>query len=204
MSNPAAKSHPADSSGHPRPAFQEVYAELQPRIRHYMRRLVGAAEAEDLTQEVFIKVSQALPDFRGDGKVSTWVYRIATNAALDRLRDSSSRTGGPVPLQIGRLTERPPDATQLLARKEMSQCIRRYVDALPPSFRAVVLLSEEEGLSNLDIAETLGVTLETVKIRLHRARARLRKALGTGCSLYRDERNELGCEPRRGGVSPAG
>lgn len=98
--------------------------------------------------------------------------------------------------------ERSPNPVQVLARREMNQCIRRYVDALPPSYRVVVLLSEEEGLTNHEIAETLGVSLETAKIRLRRARVRLKKALGTGCSLYRDERNELGCEPRDGSVSP--
>lgn len=185
--------------------FQEIYAELHPRIRRYLRGLVGSSEAEDLTQEVFIKVHQALPHFRGDCKVSTWVYRIATNAAFDRLRSPSFRGAGQVMLQIGRpAPERPPGAEQELVRKEMNECIRRYIDELPPSYRSVVLLSEEEGLTNQEIAEALGVTLETVKITLHRARARLKKALGTGCALYRDERNELGCEPRSGGVSPGG
>ena len=86
----------------------------------------------------------------------------------------------------------------------MNECIRRYIDELPPSFRSVVLLSEEEGLANQEIAVALGISLETVKIRLHRARARLKKALGSGCALYWDERNELGCEPKSGDVSPGG
>ena len=63
---------------------------------------MGRSEAEDLTQEVFVKVHQALPKFRGDCKVSTWVYRIATHAAFDRLRSPSFRGTGHVMLQIGR------------------------------------------------------------------------------------------------------
>jgi RNA polymerase sigma-70 factor, ECF subfamily len=66
-----------------------------------------------------------------------------------------------------------------------------------------VLLSEDEGLSNREIAEALGVTLGTVKIRLHRARARLKSQLSRGCSFYRDDRNEVACEPLPGHVSPA-
>ena len=66
--------------------FPQIYTAYWPKIARYLARLVGEDEAEDLTQEVFIKVSQALPGFRGESSVSTWLYRIATNAAYDRLR----------------------------------------------------------------------------------------------------------------------
>ena len=205
MPSPVVGSTSSDPRDSGQVDFQDLYAELRPRIRRYLRGLVGSSEAEDVTQEVFVKVHQALPHFRGDCKVSTWIYRIATNAAFDRLRSPSLRGADRVLLQIGRpAPERPPGFEQELVRKEMNECIRRYIDELPPSFRSVVLLSEEEGLANQEIAVALGITLETVKIRLHRARARLKKALGSGCALYRDERNELGCEPRSGDVSPGG
>src|SRR5512142_1564683 len=68
------------------PAFQQIYDSFQPKIRHYLARIVGQDEAEDLTQEVFMKVIQGLPGFKNQSAVSTWLYRIATNAALDRLR----------------------------------------------------------------------------------------------------------------------
>jgi DNA-directed RNA polymerase specialized sigma24 family protein len=66
--------------------FQRVYEEFQPRIRRYLARLAGAAEAEDLTQETFLRVNHALEGFRGDAALATWIYRIATNVATDRLR----------------------------------------------------------------------------------------------------------------------
>src|SRR5574342_262181 len=69
--------------------FPSVYEAFQPKILRYLTRLVGEAEAEDLTQEVMIKVSAALPNFRGESQLSTWIYRIATNATLDRLRSPS-------------------------------------------------------------------------------------------------------------------
>jgi RNA polymerase sigma-70 factor (ECF subfamily) len=69
--------------------FQNVYVEFHPRIQRYLNRLLGPNEAEDVSQEVFAKVSQALPQFRGDSSISTWIYRIATNAAYDRLRSPS-------------------------------------------------------------------------------------------------------------------
>lgn len=186
-------------------SFAEVYAELQPKIRRYLSRMVGRTEAEDLAQEVFARVSQALPGFRGDSKLSTWVYRIATNAAYDRLRTLSAQPARPALLQIlNAPADPPPGVDQELARQEMSECVRRYIDELPPDYRSVLLLSEDEGLSDKQIAEALGVTVGAVKIRLHRARARLKAAFDSGCSLYRDERNELACEPRPGGVSSGG
>jgi RNA polymerase sigma-70 factor (ECF subfamily) len=187
------------------PSFQEIYDDLQPRIERYLRRLVGASDAPDLTQEVFARVSRALPEFRDESKVSTWVYRIATNVAFDRLRRPAFRRAETVLLQIGTPTAVPLlDMEQRLVRQEMNECIRGYIDELPAPYRPVVLLSEEEGLSDREIAEALGISVATVKIRLHRARTRLRKALANGCSLYRDERNELACERRDQGVSSSG
>jgi RNA polymerase sigma-70 factor (ECF subfamily) len=71
--------------------FQNVYQEFQPRIHRFLCRLVGPEEADDLTQDVFLKVSQALPGLRGESTLSTWVYRIATNSALDKLRSPCHR-----------------------------------------------------------------------------------------------------------------
>ena len=180
--------------------FDTIHAELRPKIARYLRRLVGAAEAEDVTQEVFTRVSQALADFRGDSTVATWVYRIATHAAFDRLRRVASRRAGDTLLRIGQPpAERLLGVEEALERREMSACIRGHVAALPPAYRSALLL-HDEGLDNRQIAGALGISLGAAKIRLHRARARLRKALGDACRLSRDGDDELVCEP----MSPAG
>jgi RNA polymerase sigma-70 factor (ECF subfamily) len=75
----------------PTPDFRALYDEFAPRIRGYLTRLVGESEAEDLTQEVFARAHGAMGTRRGDSLVSTWLYRIATNAAIDRLRAASRR-----------------------------------------------------------------------------------------------------------------
>jgi RNA polymerase sigma-70 factor (ECF subfamily) len=148
-------------------------------------------------------VSQALPAFRGESTVSTWIYRIATNAAFDRLRSPAFQRAARVPVEeLPLATGERPAVDEDLARKEMNACIRRYIDNLPPPYRSALVLSEEEGLTNQQIADVLGISLDTVKIRLHRARARLKKELGGGCAFYRDDRNELACEPKIEGVSP--
>ena len=183
--------------------FQKIYDEFHPKIRRYLHRLVGTSEAQDLTQEVLARISQALPHFRGDSKISTWVYRIATNVALDRLRSLSSQHAVHMSWKRqGSFTQGSAGIEQELVRKEMNDCIRQYVEKLPLSYRSVVILSEGEGLTNQEIADALGISLGAVKIRLHRARGRLKRELGAGCTIYWDERTELACEPKVEGVSP--
>ena len=182
--------------------FQRVYDEFQPRIRRYLARLAGPGEADDLSQETFARVSQALAGFRGEAALSTWIYRIATNVAFDRARSPGfqlqARTAEPAALAaLGAA----PTIEQDIASREMSECVRDYVDQLPADYRTVVVLSELEELPDREIALVLGISLEAAKIRLHRARARLRQMLEQGCDVSRDERNELTCEPRPDDVS---
>ncbi len=174
--------------------FEDVYAEFHLRIRRYLDRLLGgASEAEDATQEVFVKVSQALARFRGESSVSTWVYRIATNVAYDRLRSTSFRRTGDVSIDSETPAKDPsPGIERQMVRREMSDCVGRFIDRLPANYRSVVLLSEQEGLTNQEIAQALRLTLDTVKIRLHRARTTLgsRKSWATAAtSIATNETN---------------
>lgn len=185
------------------PPFHEVYAMFHPKIRRYLSNLLGEDDAEDLAQSVFLKVHEGLKDFRGEAKLSTWIYRIATNVAADRARSASFRER---PHEADLLTvagaedtniwtgEKAPAVDQELVRREMAACIRSIVEQLPENSRAVILLSEFEGLKNGEIADILGITLDTVKIRLVRGRAKLREELQNQCSFHRDERNELACD----------
>ncbi|HLP15586.1 MAG TPA: RNA polymerase sigma factor, partial [Bacteroidota bacterium] len=174
----------------------------------YLQRLVGEHEAEDLTQDVFVKVSAAMDTFRGESQLSTWIYRIATNTALDRLRSPSyhrSITKGSADDPFARVEvhienintwtgEKPLSIDASLIQTEMNDCIGNFIERLPEDYRAVIVLSELEGLKNAQIADILGVTLDVVKIRLHRARKKLKSEMETHCSFYHDERNELGCD----------
>jgi RNA polymerase sigma-70 factor (ECF subfamily) len=192
----------SETRDHDRPDFPHVYGEFRARIQRYLERLVGPADADDVAQETFAKVSQALSRFREESSLSTWIYRIATNAAYDRLRTRTSHAVGDVSIdEQSAIEDKRPGVEHRLARREMNDCIDDYIARLPASYRSVVVLSEHEGLTNKEIADTLGVTLDTVKMRLHRARARLRKQLGDGCDFYRDHRNEFACAPKPKGVS---
>lgn len=174
--------------------FEAVHREFRPRIRRYLRHLAGEADADDLTQAVFLKVSGALPAFRGESSLSTWIYRIATNVARDHARASGRWNSADV-----ESVEDLPDPTREAAdrayiRQEMHACIRELVEKLPEQYRAPLLLSDFEDLANAQVAEILGLSLDTVKIRLHRARARLRAAMECRCTFYRDDGNELMCD----------
>jgi RNA polymerase sigma-70 factor, ECF subfamily len=188
------------------PSFESLYREFRPKLLRHFARLAGAHEAADLTQVTMLKVSEHLPGFRGDASLATWIYRIATNVAMDRLRQRSPER---VPLECSPADDagdEVPAALQVdsaeaaAARNEMSACVREYVDALPEPYRAVLVLSEIEGLTNAEIARATGLSLDTVKIRLHRGRAALRERLQAGCTVQRDERNEVACD-RRGAAA---
>ena len=179
--------------------FQNIHSLYSSRIVRYLTRIVGEGEAEDVAQEVFVKVHAALGGFRGESSMSTWIYRIATNAGMDHIRSRASRQGLNVELghdidELEALPDATPPADTFLIRKDMNECIQGIVKSLPDNYRTVLVLSDLEGLTNAEIGEVLGLSLDTVKIRLHRARARLKKELESQCSIYRDGRNELACE----------
>ena len=189
--------------------FQEVYDSFYASILRYLKRLVGENEAEEITQAVFEKVSKNLESFKGESKLSTWLYRIATNTAIDRLKSTSfqhSPAGPLAPLPIHSLeaenrvfkcieNHSPPDKE--IIREEMSECVREFIDRLPPDYRTIITLNEIEGFNNAEISEILQISLETTKIRLHRARAKLKKSLEVGCDFYMDERSELACDRKQ-------
>ncbi len=181
--------------------FEKVYESNRARITRYLARLVGEAEAEDLAQEVFVKVSSGLSGFREESQLITWIYRIATNSALDRLRSPSFKAAEPVgdidlvSLPTG---QKSPTIEQQAIREEMSDCVRRMVDRLPGAYRTAIVLSEIEGFKDSEIADILGVKLPAAKITLHRARTRLKKALSENCVFYRNEDNVLACDRKPG------
>lgn len=185
--------------------FQQVYDEYQERIFRYLTRMVGPDEAEDLMQEVFVKIGRALETFRGESGLSTWIYRIATNAALDKLRRPLHRLSGKKLPDMEIIAETIEDENiwtgeladsteQRVIRQEMNDCIREIISTLPEAYRTVIVLGELEGLNDSQIADILGLTLQATKIRLHRARARLKKELTMACTFYRDNRQEFACD----------
>ena len=185
--------------------FSNVYDQYYEKIRRYVERMVGINDAEDVTQEVFMKINKGLKNFEGKSALSTWVYRIATNSALDKIRGRQScqekmsldavsdGTGQePVDLEVRSLS-----AEREAIRNEMNECIREFVDRLPIDYRTVIILSEMKDLKNQEIADILEISLDTAKIRLHRARKRLKAEFESGCDFYHDEDGKLACDRKQ-------
>lgn len=190
--------HRPDTLGSGDFEFHAVHDRFRSRVLRYLTRLVGEGEAEDLAQSVMLKISEGLPGFRGESSLSTWIYRIATNAALDRLRRRTIQSPAAMELESVEIDVLPdtqaPSVEKTAIREEMNACIRDFIERLPDNYKTVMVLSEVEGFKNNEIAAILELSLDTVKIRLHRAREKLRKDLEAGCSFYRDEHDGLACD----------
>ncbi len=190
-------------AGH-EPDFANVFDEFQRPIYNYLLRMTqNQAEAEDLTQETFIRVHRSLPTFRGEANLSTWIYRIATNVSLDHFRRGATRQAkAALSLEETQsegewvVDEKASAPEQVAAQSEMSDCVQGFIGRLPATYRTVLVLHDLQGLKNREIAEVLDCSLDTVKIRLHRARKKLRASLNAGCDFAHDERNVFVCEPK--------
>ena len=167
--------------------FGVLVRRYQDRVYRLVRRIVGDAEAEDALQETFLSAWRALPRFKGDAAFSTWLYRIATNAALMRLRKRRPDVvslDAPVKDSEGEATTiaqeiRDWSATpdEELVTDETREAMEQAVAALPDDWRVAFLLRDVEGLSNTDAAATLEVSVPAFKARVHRARLFLRDRL---------------------------
>ncbi len=156
-----------------REAMGELYQLHFRRVYTVIRRLVGDDMlAEDLSQEAWVRVFEKLHLFRGDAQFGTWVYRLATNVALNRLRRSSKRRPVEAKAELP-LVARPHDEV-LLNRKVLKEAL----DQLPPGYRRVLVLHDVEGWTHVQIAEQLGCSSGTSKSQLHKARARMRTLIG--------------------------
>ena len=157
-----------------RHAFGELVRLNREGVINVVCRLCGDANlAEDAAQEAFIRAWKHLPNYEPRSPFRNWVYRIATNAALDVLR-RERETVDVDGLPLASAEQGPEAAVEGLERGEQ---VRQAVLALPPASRAVLVLREYEGLSYREIAETLDIPIGTVMSRLNYARKRLRQSL---------------------------
>jgi RNA polymerase sigma-70 factor (ECF subfamily) len=165
--------------------------------------MVGDADAEDVTQIALTKAAAALDGFRGEASPRGWLFRIATNAAHDWNRSRQSTKSDALPAE----DEDTPDGLiddaaqeRSLVREEMSRCVTGVLRKLPESYQTVLALSDCEELSDRDVAAALDLTVGAAKIRLHRARVRLKEELERECSFYRNADNVLCCDRKQAQV----
>jgi RNA polymerase sigma-70 factor, ECF subfamily len=172
--------------------------------RHILAMVRDRAEAEELTQDSYARALERIDQLRDPQAALAWLYRIATTVTLDRIRQRRPSTVpldtvAPAGAEAEQAAEREHPPTLLegaLESSEMSDCVQGYLAALPDDYRVAILLHDAHGLSNPEIAELLGCSLATAKIRVHRARTRLRETLSTACTFEIDERGVLVCDPQ--------
>ncbi len=153
---------------------EALYHRYKRRVFALAVRIVGASDAEEVSQEAFIRIFRGLPKFRGDAALGTWIYRLAVNAAL------SHRARRPAVLPepaVESAAESPssfaPEPRDLALRRHLEQALT----ALPVGYRTVIVLHDIEGLEHEEVASILGCHPGTSKSQLHKARAKLREAL---------------------------
>jgi RNA polymerase sigma-70 factor (ECF subfamily) len=170
------------------------------RIYRYVLHLVrDPAEAEDLTQETFLRAHRRLESLRDLGAVRSWLYRIATHACLDRLRQRKpqiSLDGEEGAHRVESIASVSPSALEAAERKETSECVQRCLQFLPDRYRALILMHEVYSLTAPEIASLLDVNLNTAKMRLHRARRALEMVMECGCAVSNDACGLPVCQPR--------
>lgn len=164
-------------------SFEELVRRYQRPIAAYVYRMVGDYDAAlDLTQEVFIKVYNSLSRYRSEFKFSTWIYKIAHNAAIDHLRRYAVRehtisSGFDAERREVTVERRRPTPEQESERKERRSEVEMVVEMLPSAYRELIVLRHSHDLSYDEIAEVTGLPLGTVKNRLFRAREAMRDLL---------------------------
>lgn len=157
-------------------AFEALYRRHHGRVYGVIVRLVGqaGARAEDLAQEAFVRAWQALPGFRFESAVSTWLHRLAVNTALMELRARKSRPGLDGDEDALDNVATPDTAGRAMLGRDLEQAVA----TLPPRARAVLVLHDVEGWKHEEIAAELGMAVGSSKAQLHRARGLLRTRIG--------------------------
>ena len=176
-------------------AFNELVVTYQRRVFALVFRMLGRREeAEDLAQEVFVQVFKAIDQFRGDSKLSTWIYRIAVNLCKNRTKYLSRRHANDQD-DVDAMADRLPFSAakgvsvggisrpdELVEGMQLEVVVKRAIAQIEPEFREVLILRDVEDMSYEEIAQVTGLADGTVKSRIHRARAQLRvlveKAMG--------------------------
>jgi len=188
-------------------SFEDIFSRYHDRMYRYILRLMHQPdEAEDLTQETFLRVHSELSTLRNESALTSWLYRIATHICYDRFRQASYRMesqslednqgeqSDTLEGQIEDFDELKLD--QVIDQQEMSTCVQAYVSRLSDDHRIAILLHDLHGMTCPEIAQRLGCSLELVKIRLYRARQKLKSVLSAVCDFSVDQQGILVCESK--------
>lgn len=174
-------------------AFFDLYYS---RVRAFIRTNVQEDWiAEDLTQETFIRAFRKLHTLKDQNRIEPWLFRIAKNLCTDHNRRAQADDmTGRISIESAII----PCASRqdhLVTQQEMSRCVKSHLHLLPEHLKRVLWLFDVDGFTHKEISETLGISVANVKVRLHRARKKMRQILTDNCRFERDDRNVFVCIP---------
>jgi len=176
--------------------FLELHDQFYDRVKKYILASVrNEAVADDLVQETFLKVQNNLKAVRDPAKISSWIFRIAYHLCQDHFRSLKKSPSGDDGVFEGLADLEETPVQKKMEQEEMSRCVQDQLNLLPESLRSVVIFADIMEFSHQEIADVLGLSVENVKVRLHRARKKFKAILEKKCTFEVDERNILICEP---------
>ena len=176
--------------------FWDIYYQYYERVRKFILTVIKDEwVADDIIQETFVRIQKNFNQLKDPTKISAWIFRIAYNLCQDHFRHqkNSATTDNQIEAHTDIFTA--PFFHKQLEQHQMGECVQTEMNRLPESLRTVLVLFDVLEFSHKEIAEILDITQENVKVRLHRARKKMKVILEKKCNFERDERNVLVCEP---------
>ena len=182
------------------PSFEEISAKYGEMLFRYLIRITrNTADADNILQDIWLKVAQNVAHFRQDSSIKTWIFRIATNTAVDFFR--KNKKGLIIEFidatePIGSDNKVNDNEIDALVVDEMNKCVRETIDSLPPDYRTALVLTSLEGFSISQTANFLNISVSATKVRIHRAKAHLHKKLNLKCYFYLSKNGNTRCDKR--------
>lgn len=171
----------------------DIWQQYHSNLRAFIRRRVSDdAVAEDILQEVFLKMHAGLPSLKSVAKLQSWLYQIARNAVIDHYR--SRKPSVAIPESLAQAESDPGEK----AVEELSDCLQPMIRQLPDLYREAIILSELKGLTQREVAELQGISVSGAKSRVQRGRALLKEMIAECCQLEFDHKGRLSDYQRKG------
>ena len=201
QSNPAAVKPPQQVADMKQPSlnFYSIFDQYHDRLKKFVTITVkNELAADDIVQEVFVRAHSKIDTLKDHDKIGSWLFRIAYRQCMDHFRKESRKI-------LEELEDIPEVDTsgystteRKLEQHQMSVCVQNQMLLLPENYRTVIWLFDVSGFTLKEIADILELSVENVKVRLHRARNKFKSILSQKCSFEKDERNVLVCDPKSG------
>ena len=201
QSNPAAVNQPHHVADMKKSSldFYSIFNQYHDRLKKFVTITVKNEWAvDDIVQEVFVRAHSKIDTLKDHDKIGSWLFRIAYRLCMDHFRKESRNPSEEIVDFRGMNASDDSTTERKMEQHQMSVCVQNQMRLLPENYRTVIWLFDVLGFTLKELADILELSVENVKIRLHRARKKFKSILNQKCSFEKDERNVLVCEPKDG------